>query len=285
MTKILDGFSTAKKIRADLKKKVSKLIEQGRRVPGLAVIIVGEDPASQTYVASKAKLSTEIGYYSKVVTLDVDVSEEALIEAIEKLNADIQIDGILVQLPLPSHINEDRAIEAISPDKDVDGLHPLNVGYLELNKANLIPCTPKGVITLLDSYHIELEGKRALVIGRSRLVGKPIATLLLQKNATVTIAHSKTQNLDSLILENDIIVVAIGKREFIEASQLKADHVLVDVGIHRYEGKLYGDVEKDAYEKVAYATPVPRGVGPMTIASLLENTFEAYRVEEGYDEN
>lgn len=277
MTQILDGFNTAKQCRLKIKQEVESIT--GRK-PGLTVVIVGNDPASQTYVASKEKQAAEVGFVSKVVALDVDTSEEALIEVIEKLNSDISVDGILVQLPLPKHINEDRIIETIAPSKDVDGLHPLNVGYLELNQANLVPCTPKGIMTLIDHYDIELEGKRALVIGRSRLVGKPIATLLLQRNATVTIAHSKTKDLDTLIQQHDIIVVAIGQKEFIKASQLKKEHILIDVGIHRSEGKLYGDVEKKAYEKVAYATPVPKGVGPMTIISLLENTLSAYKLKE-----
>lgn len=277
MTQILDGFNTAKQCRLKIKQEVESIT--GRK-PGLTVVIVGNDPASQTYVASKKKQAAEVGFVSKVVALDVDTSEEALIEVIEKLNSDISVDGILVQLPLPKHINEDRIIETIAPSKDVDGLHPLNVGYLELNQANLVPCTPKGIMTLIDHYDIELEGKRALVIGRSRLVGKPIATLLLQRNATVTIAHSKTKDLDTLIQQHDIIVVAIGQKEFIKASQLKKEHILIDVGIHRYEGKIYGDVEKKAYEKVAYATPVPKGVGPMTIISLLENTLSAYKLKE-----
>lgn len=277
MTQILDGFNIAKQCRLKIKQEVESIT--GRK-PGLTVVIVGNDPASQTYVASKKKQAAEVGFVSKVVALDVDTSEEALIEVIEKLNSDISVDGILVQLPLPKHINEDRIIETIAPSKDVDGLHPLNVGYLELNQANLVPCTPKGIMTLIDHYDIELEGKRALVIGRSRLVGKPIATLLLQRNATVTIAHSKTKDLDTLIQQHDIIVVAIGQKEFIKASQLKKEHILIDVGIHRYEGKLYGDVEKKAYEKVAYATPVPKGVGPMTIISLLENTLSAYKLKE-----
>ena len=280
MTKILDGFITAKQRRLAIKEKVDKLIKEKKRVPGLAVVIVGEDPASKTYVASKTKLSQEIGFKSETIAFDVDISQESLIKEIELLNSNPDIDGILVQLPLPNHINEDAVIDSISPLKDVDGLHPLNVGYLELNKANMIPCTPKGIMTLLDTYNIELEGKRALVIGRSRLVGKPISTLLLQRNATVTTAHSRTKNLDKLIQDNDIIVVAIGQREFIKASQLNENHVLIDVGIHRHEGKLCGDVEKAAYSKVAYATPVPKGVGPMTIASLLENTYEAYRLKE-----
>lgn len=277
MTLILNGFETAKKRRQALSEEIAKL--KGRK-PGLTVIIVGDDPASQTYVNSKAKLAQEVGFNSEVLRFDVSMSKRALIEEIEKLNEDENVDGILVQLPLPKHIDEDEVIEAISPLKDVDGLHPLNVGYLELNQATLMPCTPKGIMTLLKEYDIALEGKKALVIGRSRLVGKPIASLLLKENATVTIAHSKTKNLDALIEENEIIVVAIGKKEFIKANQLKEHHIVIDVGIHRDEGKLYGDVEKLAYDKVKAISPVPKGVGPMTILSLLENTYVAYKIKE-----
>lgn len=277
MTLILNGFETAKKRRQALSEEIAKL--KGRK-PGLTVIIVGDDPASQTYVNSKAKLAQEVGFNSEVLRFDVSMSKRALIEEIEKLNEDENVDGILVQLPLPKHIDEGEVIEAISPLKDVDGLHPLNVGYLELNQATLMPCTPKGIMTLLKEYDITLEGKKALVIGRSRLVGKPIASLLLKENATITIAHSKTKNLDALIEENEIIVVAIGKKEFIKANQLKEHHIVIDVGIHRDEGKLYGDVEKLAYDKVKAISPVPKGVGPMTILSLLENTYVAYKIKE-----
>lgn len=279
MTTLLDGFNVAKLRRENLRKEVDLLVENNKRIPGLAVVIVGEDPASKTYVASKAKQAKSVGFKSYVIELDSSISEASLKEEIEKLNKDKDVDGILVQLPLPSHINEDIIIESIDPGKDADGLHPINVGYLELNKGFLKPCTPKGIITLLDHYEIDLEGMNALVIGRSRLVGKPVATLLLQKNATVTIAHSRTKNLDKLISENELIVVAIGQREFIKASQLNENHIVVDVGIHRHEGELFGDVEKSAYEKVKYASPVPRGVGPMTIVSLLENTLEAYKLK------
>lgn len=277
MTQILNGFEVSKAIRQSLKEKVAKI--EGRK-PGLTVVIVGEDPASQTYVASKAKQAQDVGFVSNVLEFDVDISEETLLEEIEKLNQDQTVDGILVQLPLPGHIHEDHVIEAISPMKDVDGLHPLNVGYLELNQKGLVSCTPKGIISLLKAYDIALEGKKALVIGRSRLVGKPVATLLLKENATVTIAHSRTQDLDKLILENDIIVVAIGRKEFIKADQLRDHHIVIDVGIHRHEGKLYGDVEKEAYDKVKAISPVPKGVGPMTIVSLLENTLSAYNMKE-----
>lgn len=277
MTVILDGFKTAKEKREKLKEEVSRL--KGRK-PGLTVIIVGEDPASKTYVASKTKLASEVGFVSDVKQFDIDVSQASLIKEIELLNQDVSVDGILVQLPLPKHMSEDQVIESIAPMKDVDGLHPLNVGYLELNQADLMPCTPKGIMTLLKAYEIPLTGKRALVIGRSRLVGKPLATLLLKENATVTTAHSKTQDLDKLILEHELIFVAIGQRAFIKEKQLRDYHVVVDVGIHRHEGKLYGDVEKSAYDKVKAITPVPKGVGPMTILSLLENTLIAYEMKE-----
>lgn len=281
MTQLLDGFSTSKQIREGIKSEVNKLRESNKRVPTLAVVIVGEDPASQTYVASKARQSKEVGFESKVITLDANISQEILLNEIDLLNKDKNVDGILVQLPLPKHFNEDIVIDSIDPNKDVDGLHPLNAGYLEIGRPKFIPCTPKGIITLLHRYNVPLEGKRALVIGRSRLVGKPIATLLLKENATVTTAHSRTKDLDKLILEHDIIVVAIGRKEFVKTNMLRKDHIVIDVGIHRHEGKLYGDVEKSAYEYVAMATPVPKGVGPMTIASLLENTLESYKMREG----
>ncbi|HZJ87436.1 MAG TPA: bifunctional 5,10-methylenetetrahydrofolate dehydrogenase/5,10-methenyltetrahydrofolate cyclohydrolase [Erysipelothrix sp.] len=277
MTQILNGFETSKRLRQELKEEVSKL--SGRK-PGLAVVIVGEDPASQTYVASKAKQATSVGFESKIVKLDETISQDKLIEHVQGLNNDDTIDGILVQLPLPSHIDEDTIIESIDPLKDVDGLHPLNVGYLELNKATLAPCTPKGIMRLLKEYKIELEGKNVLVIGRSRLVGKPIATMLLQENATVTTAHSRTKNLKNLISQNEIIVVAIGQREFIKANMLNENQIVIDVGIHRHDGQLVGDVDKQAYDKVKAITPVPKGVGPMTIYSLLENTLVSYKEKE-----
>ncbi|QIK69012.1 bifunctional methylenetetrahydrofolate dehydrogenase/methenyltetrahydrofolate cyclohydrolase FolD [Erysipelothrix sp. HDW6C] len=276
MGTLLDGFMVSKAIRSELKDRVAKLISNGKRVPCLAVIIVGEDPASQTYVNSKAKQSKDVGYTSQTIALPTQTTQEDLISAVEKLNHDNNVDGILVQLPLPQHIDEDALINAIAPEKDVDGLHPLNVGYLNLGEPTFIPCTPKGIIRLLDWYNINLEGKRALVIGRSRLVGKPIAALLMARNATVTVAHSKTTDLNALLAEAEIIVVAMGRPEFIKAEHIKANQVLVDVGIHRGDGKIIGDVEHAAYEKAAFATPVPKGVGPMTIASLLENTMEAY---------
>ncbi|WP_159649993.1 bifunctional 5,10-methylenetetrahydrofolate dehydrogenase/5,10-methenyltetrahydrofolate cyclohydrolase [Erysipelothrix aquatica] len=277
MSTRLDGLHVSKEIRKQIAQEVSEITMQGNRAPSLTVILVGNDPASETYVNSKMKQARAVGMTSNTIRLEENTSEDDVLRHIHALNDDADVDGILVQLPLPKHINEDIIVDAISPRKDVDGLHPINVGLLEIKRPQFISCTPKGIMRLLNWYHIDVTGKRALVIGRSRLVGKPIATLLTHADATVTLAHSRTQNLDALIQESDIVVVAIGKPNFIKASQVQSHQVLVDVGIHRIDGKIVGDVDPEAYEKVAYATPVPKGVGPMTIASLLENTLQAYR--------
>lgn len=274
MGNIINGKEVADKRRKALAEKVTKL--KGRK-PGLVVVQVGDDPASTTYVRSKEKQATEVGFESEVYRLPVEVTQVELLEMVNNLNNSETTDGILVQLPLPAHIDESEVIRALDPLKDVDGLHPENVANLELGNTGHVPCTPKGIMTLLEEYEVDLEGKRVLVIGRSRLVGKPVASLLLQENATVTIAHSKTRNLTELIAEHEVIVVAIGRKEFIKAEQLLPHHIVIDVGIHRHEGKLYGDVEKAAIDKVKLITPVPRGVGPMTIVSLLENTYESYK--------
>lgn len=275
---LLDGKIVAKELKLDLKEKVSKL----KRKPHLAVVLVGNDPASETYVNSKKKQTEALGMISTVIHTDESLSQNDLLDIVDKLNNDDTVDGILVQLPLPKHIDASIIIERIDVNKDVDGLHPLNVGYLRNDIPNLIPCTPKGIMTLLKYYEIEISGKNALVIGRSQLVGKPISSLLMKENATVTVAHSKTRNIDQLIANSDIIVVAIGVKEMIKASQLREDQVVIDVGIHRDENGLTGDVEKAAYDKVQYITPVPGGVGPLTIASLLENTYIAYMKREGF---
>ncbi len=277
MSTRLDGLHVSKEIRKQIAQEVSEITMLGNRAPSLSVILVGNDPASETYVNSKMKQASAVGMISNTIRLEENTSEDDVLRHIHALNDDADVDGILVQLPLPKHINEDIIVDAISPRKDVDGLHPLNVGLLEIKRPQFVSCTPKGIMRLLDWYHIDVTGKRALVIGRSRLVGKPIATLLTHANATVTLAHSRTQNLDVLIQDSDIVVVAIGQPNFIKASQVQSHQVLVDVGIHRIDGKIVGDVDPKAYEKVAYATPVPKGVGPMTIASLLENTLQAYR--------
>lgn len=274
----LDG----NKVANELKDTIKKRIKDYARQPHLVVILVGDDPASVTYVNSKKRQCENVGMKSTVKVFDSSISQEFLLEEIDKLNRDEMVDGILVQLPLPNHINSNVVVSKIDVNKDVDGLHPLNVGLLVNDKPNMIPCTPKGIISILDYYDIELEGKSALVIGRSQLVGKPIASLLLSRNATVTIAHSKTQNLSHLVENNDIIVVAVGIKEFLKEHQLNSKHIVIDVGIHREGKKLLGDVERSAYDKVKAATPVPGGVGPMTIASLLENTLIAYERKEGF---
>ena len=274
----LDG----NKVANELKDTIKKRIKDYARQPHLVVILVGDDPASVTYVNSKKRQCENVGMKSTVKVFDSSISQEFLLEEIDKLNRDEMVDGILVQLPLPNHINSNVVVSKIDVNKDVDGLHPLNVGLLVNDKPNMIPCTPKGIISILDYYDIELEGKNALVIGRSQLVGKPIASLLLSRNATVTIAHSKTQNLSHLVENNDIIVVAVGIKEFLKEHQLNSEHIVIDVGIHREGKKLLGDVERSAYDKVKAATPVPGGVGPMTIASLLENTLIAYERKEGF---
>ena len=274
----LDGTKVANELKENIKNRIKDYARQ----PHLVVILVGDDPASITYVNSKKRQCEDVGMKSTVKVFDSSISEDYLLEEIDNLNRDEGVDGILVQLPLPDHINTDIVVSKIDVNKDVDGLHPLNVGLLVNDKPNLIPCTPKGIISILDYYDIGLEGKNVLVIGRSQLVGKPVASLLLSRNATVTVAHSKTQNLSHLVENNDIIVVAVGIKEFLKEYQLNSKHIIIDVGIHREGKKLLGDVERSAYDKVKAATPVPGGVGPMTIASLLENTLIAYERKEGF---
>lgn len=276
MTILLDGNRVAKARKLELTSKIEDFVNQGKRAPHLCVVLVGEDPASQTYVNSKAKQCKEVGITSTLKIFDATLSETALLQEIDTLNKDTSIDGILVQLPLPNHINTQTIIESINPSKDVDGLHPENVGLLELQVPRFVPCTPKGIMTLLDAYNVEVKGKDILVIGRSRLVGKPIANLLTSRDATVTLAHSKTKNLSSHIARCDLIVVAVGHQEMFSARDFLEHQVVIDVGIHRTEAGLVGDVSKDVYNKVSAITPVPRGVGPMTIVSLLENTVDAY---------
>lgn len=279
MVHILSGLEVAKNRKEVLRAKVAQL--KGRQ-PHLVVVIVGNDPASQTYVASKAKQTEAVGMKSTVIEMDESITQAELLHQVNVLNQDPTVDGILVQFPLPDHLSESEIMSAISPDKDVDGLHPLNVGYLETGEDAFAPCTAQGVMSLLGDYNIPLEGRKALVIGRSRLVGKPVATLLLRENATVTIAHSRTVNLEQEIEKNDIIVVAIGKAHFIKKDWIKPHHTVIDVGIHRVDGKIVGDVE--SIENAQYGSPVPKGVGPMTICTLLENTLKSYEKREGIDE-
>ncbi|MFP4016449.1 MAG: bifunctional methylenetetrahydrofolate dehydrogenase/methenyltetrahydrofolate cyclohydrolase FolD [Halanaerobiales bacterium] len=283
MTKIIDGKSIAASIRKDLKKDVEELTRTGR-VPGLTVVLVGDEPASETYVKVKERAANEIGIKSRVLKRSADITQEELIQLIKDLNQDKEVDGILVQLPLPNHINEEIIIETIDPGKDVDGFHPINTGRLFSGQTENIyfeACTPKGIIELLDRKNIDIEGKKAVIVGRSNIVGKPIAHLLLERNATVTICHSRTKDLAKETLSADILIAAVGKAEFISGDMVKEGAVIIDVGINRVNGKLFGDVDFDsASKKASYITPVPGGVGPMTIAMLMENTLKARRNHE-----
>ena len=273
---LIDGKALAAKMQAELKVKVDKL-KEADNVPGLAVILVGEDPASQIYVRNKARQATAIGLNSSVVRLPETVSEQELLDLIEQYNQSEQWHGILVQLPLPEHISEEKVLLAIDPEKDVDGFHPMNMGRLWSGNPLMIPSTPAGIMEMFREYNVELSGKRAVVIGRSNIVGKPMAQLLMTADATVTIAHSKTENLRELTKEADILVVAIGRDRMIKAEDVKEGAVVIDVGMNRDEdGKLHGDVDFDEVKDVAsLITPVPGGVGPMTITMLMEQTVRA----------
>lgn len=276
MAKIIDGKLISKQIKDELKGKVEKLKSEGKEVC-LAVIQVGCDPASTVYVGNKKKACEYIGIKSLAYELPEETTEEELLEIISKLNNDDSVHGILVQLPVPQHINEEHIINAISPEKDVDGFHPASVGALSIGKKGFVSCTPAGIIQLLKRSGIEIEGKDCVVIGRSNIVGKPMAMLLLRENGTVTVCHSKTKNLKEVCKRADILVVAIGKPKMIDASYVKEGATVIDVGIHRNEnGKLCGDVDYETVYPVAGAiTPVPGGVGPMTIAMLMNNCVEA----------
>ena len=279
MAKIIDGKQISKDIKEELKQEVAELASQGRKC-SLAVIQVGNDPASSVYVGNKKKACAYIGIESLAYELPEETTEEELLSLIEKLNADTQVHGILCQLPLPKHIDEDKVIKAISPKKDVDGFHPQNVGALVIGEQGFVSCTPAGIIQLLKRSNIEIEGKHCVVIGRSNIVGKPMSLLLLRENATVTICHSRTKNIKEICREADILIVAIGKPQFIGADYVKDGAVVIDVGIHRDENnKLCGDVKYDEVEpKASYITPVPGGVGPMTIAMLMHNCVEAMKL-------
>ena len=277
MATIIDGKAISAKVRNEIKAEVEKMEIK----PGLAVIIVGEDPASQVYVRNKAKGCEEVGFYSEVHRLPEQTTEEELLALIDKLNESDKIDGILCQLPLPKHLDEKAVINAIRADKDVDAFHPVNTGKIMIGDYDFLPCTPAGVMRLISETGIEVSGKKCVVVGRSNIVGKPMAMLLLQKNGTVTICHSRTADLKKECLEADILVVAIGKAKFINADYVKPGATVIDVGMDRDEnGKLCGDVDFDSVSEVAGAiTPVPGGVGPMTIAMLLTNTLKAARIK------
>ncbi|MGA2526714.1 MAG: bifunctional methylenetetrahydrofolate dehydrogenase/methenyltetrahydrofolate cyclohydrolase FolD [Smithellaceae bacterium] len=279
MAVIIDGNKIAQEIRQAVSKEALVLKEKTGVVPGLAVILVGEDPASKVYIARKAMACAEAGFLSREYRLPADTGETKLLNIIKELNADKLIHGILVQLPLPKHIHPDKIIAAIDPRKDVDGFHPYNMGELVAGNPLYIPCTPRGIMELISRTGIELTGKEAVVVGRSNIVGKPIALLLLTQNATVTICHSRTKNLSTVTGRADVLIAAVGKARMIKADMVKKGAIVIDVGVNRLEnGKLTGDVAFDEVAvKASYITPVPGGVGPMTIAMLMKNTLEASR--------
>ncbi|RHM61919.1 MULTISPECIES: bifunctional methylenetetrahydrofolate dehydrogenase/methenyltetrahydrofolate cyclohydrolase FolD [Coprobacillaceae] len=275
---IISGKEISVKIKDQLKEEVLKIKDEYQRLPKLAVILVGDNQASQVYVRNKERGCAYIGIESLKITHDASFSEAELLKEIEQLNQDDTVDGILVQLPLPKHINEDKVLEAIDPSKDVDGFHPQNVAKLFLGQKSLVPCTPKGMMVLLDEINYDLTGKEVVVVGRSNIVGKPVALLCLQKNATVTIAHSRTKNLKEVCKRADVLIAAVGRPKMINSEYVKEGAVVLDVGINRDENnKLCGDVDfEDVKDLVHAITPVPGGIGPMTITMLLQNTLEAF---------
>jgi len=289
--KLIDGKQIAAEIKAEIAKEVSAILDREERGPHLAAVLVGEDPASQTYVASKEKACASVGIISSIYKYPATVSEKEILEIVDFLNNDPDIDGFIVQLPLPEHIDENKVIERIDPKKDVDGFHPVNVGKMALGLSSYVSATPMGIMTLLERSKIETSGKHVVVVGRSNIVGTPMSILLSRKaknaNATVTLCHSRTLNLKEICLQADILIAAIGSCEFIKADMVKQDAVVIDVGMHRIESdqtksgyKLKGDVDFDSVsKKCSYLTPVPGGVGPMTIVSLLQNTMKAYKKE------
>lgn len=281
MVSIIDGNKIAKDIRLRVREEALALKEKTGLVPGLAVILVGEDPASQVYVGRKAKACDEVGFLSREYRLSADATEADLLKLIHDLNGDESIHGVLVQLPLPKHIATDKIIAAIDPHKDVDGFHPYNVGGLVTGSPLFIPCTPRGIMELIARTGLELSGKEAVVVGRSNIVGKPMALLLLAQNATVTMCHSKTKDLPAVTSRADVLIAAIGKARMITANMVKEGAVVIDVGVNRLDtGKLAGDVAFDEVApKASYITPVPGGVGPMTIAMLMKNTLDAAKMK------
>lgn len=279
--KIIYGSELSLRLKEELKNEVANLT-QNRRKPHLAVILVGENPASISYVKGKGKASNEVGFDFSLFTYSEEVTQNEIEEKIIALNQDKTVDGILVQLPLPKHLNERKILEMIDPDKDVDGLHPINAGRLFLGEDGFVPCTPLGVMALLKEMGVSLEGKDVVVVGRSNLVGLPLSRLLLKANATVTTCHSKTQNLAEICKRADILIVAIGKARFITKDYIKEHAYVIDVGVNRVDGKLCGDVDfENVKDYVSAITPVPKGVGPMTITMLLANTLKSYKKREG----
>jgi methylenetetrahydrofolate dehydrogenase (NADP+)/methenyltetrahydrofolate cyclohydrolase len=281
--KILDGKVIAADIRRGLKQKVEVMVRAGNRPPGLAVVLVGESPASQVYVRNKSRACADVGFFSELHELPVDTVQERLLELIDVLNQREEIDGILVQLPLPDHIDEEAVIERILPTKDVDGFHPYNVGRLVLRMPLLRPCTPKGIITMLERTGRSLAGLDAIIIGQSNIVGRPMAMELLAARCTITVCHSRTRDLPEKVRNSDVVVAAVGRPQLVSGDWIKEGALVVDVGINRLEdGTLVGDVDfESAKVRAGWITPVPGGVGPMTIASLLENTLQAAELHAG----
>lgn len=282
--RIIDGNAIAKSRRDKIAERVAEMKAAGVQ-PGLAVVIVGEDPASQVYVRMKHKDCAEVGIYSEKHELPAETTQAELLAVVAELNARPEIHGMIVQLPLPSHIDEETVLDAISPDKDVDGFHPVNVGNMLIGKETLLPCTPHGCIVMLDEAGVDLNGKEAVVIGRSNIVGKPVSVLLLERNATVTICHSRTKDLPGVVGRADVVVAAVGRPEMVKGDWIKPGAVVIDVGINRLDdGSMVGDVDFASASEVASAiTPVPGGVGPMTRAMLLENTITAATRQTGLD--
>jgi methylenetetrahydrofolate dehydrogenase (NADP+)/methenyltetrahydrofolate cyclohydrolase len=275
---IIDGKRVASQIKENIVAEVRSLKQKTGKTPGLAVVLVGDDHASAVYFRTKNKTCQNLGFQSFENILPANTKESTLLGLIDELNKDERVSGILVQLPLPSHISSYKILEAINPQKDVDGFHLENIGRLVTGNATFKPCTPEGIIQLLDHYKVDVEGKNAVVLGRSNIVGKPISLLLLERNATVTICHSRTKNLSAITKLADILIAAIGKPNFVTADMVKDNSVVIDVGINRLAGKLVGDVDfPTVFKKASLITPVPGGVGPMTIAMLLENTFRAFK--------
>ena len=283
MAQIISGKEVSAKVRAELKKETEALIEATGIYPGLAVILVGNDPASQVYVRNKQLACEELGFHPFEYKMGENTTQEQLLDLINVLNKDPKVHGILVQLPLPDHLDEQSVLYAIAPEKDVDAFHPMNVGKIMIGSYDVLPCTPAGVMELLDASGVEISGKNCVVIGRSNIVGKPMAMLLLQRSGTVTICHSKTKNLAEVCAEADILVVAIGKPKFVKADMVKEGAVVIDVGINRDENnKLCGDVDYESVAtKASLITPVPGGVGPMTITMLMKNTLRAAKAQNG----
>lgn len=277
--KIIDGKGFSKKVQQQVKEEHENLKNKTGKTAGLAVIIVGENPASQVYVRNKTRACENVGFYSETIELSASISEDELVEEVKKLNENDKINGILVQLPLPNHIDEMKIINTISPEKDVDGFHALNVGKMVLgDKTGFLPCTPYGIMQLLEEYKIDVVGKDVVIVGRSNIVGKPMALMLIEKGATVKVCNSKTKDLSGKMQRADIIIAAAGVPKLVKAKDVKNGAVVIDVGINRVDGKLCGDVDyNEVIEKVSLITPVPGGVGPMTIASLIKNTLTSYK--------